>query len=98
MEALTLAAALEREFDLEIPDEDLNVDLFRSLGALSDYVLRNIRNIMNSQPMQPSERPTTLCEMLASTASVNPDATAIVDEQLSVSYAELIGRIDAYRP
>jgi acyl carrier protein len=40
VEALALALGLEREFDISIPDADLTVELFESLGALADYVAR----------------------------------------------------------
>lgn len=39
MEALTLALALEREFDIQVRDEDLTVELFSSIGNLAEYVL-----------------------------------------------------------
>jgi acyl carrier protein len=41
MEALTLALALEREFDLQVRDEDLTVELFASIGNLAEYVLHS---------------------------------------------------------
>lgn len=43
METLTLVAAIEKEFDIEIGDEDLTVDLFKSIGTLADYVLQKIK-------------------------------------------------------
>ena len=38
IEALRLALGLEKEYDIRIPDADLTVELFSSLGALVDYV------------------------------------------------------------
>lgn len=38
VETLALAAGIEQEFDLQIPDAHLKVELFRTLGALADYV------------------------------------------------------------
>jgi len=40
VEAMGLALALERDFDIQIPDGDLTVELFASLGALAEYVYR----------------------------------------------------------
>jgi len=38
VEAMTLVLSLERQFDIQVPDTDLTVELFRSLRVLSDYV------------------------------------------------------------
>ncbi len=40
VEAMALVLSLEREFDIQIPDTDLTVELFQSLRALADYVYR----------------------------------------------------------
>jgi acyl carrier protein len=40
MEALTLANALEAEFGIAIPDDDLTVELFATIGSVADYVRR----------------------------------------------------------
>lgn len=42
IEALRLATALERQFDIEIPDESLTEELFSSVGTLAGYVGRQI--------------------------------------------------------
>lgn len=42
VEALRLALGLENAFDISIPDADLNVELFSSLGALTEYVARKL--------------------------------------------------------
>ncbi len=42
VETLTLVAGIEREFDIEIKDEDLRVELFNSLGSLAEYVSQKI--------------------------------------------------------
>lgn len=39
IEVMGLALGIEREFGIQIPDEDLTVELFRNLGTLIDYVL-----------------------------------------------------------
>ena len=38
MEALSLAIALEEEFDIEVDDADLTVALFATIGSVADYV------------------------------------------------------------
>ena len=38
VEAMALLVSLEEEFGLAIPDDDLTVDLFESLGTLADYI------------------------------------------------------------
>lgn len=40
MEALTLANALETEFGIAIPDDDLTVELFATIGSVAAYVRR----------------------------------------------------------
>jgi len=42
IEALRLGLGLENAFDISIPDADLNVDLFSSLGGLADYIQQKI--------------------------------------------------------
>lgn len=42
METLSLVAAVEREFDIEVADDDLTVELFKSIGTLADYILKKI--------------------------------------------------------
>ena len=42
IEALRLALGLEKEFDIRIPDADLTVELFSSLGTLVEYVHHKI--------------------------------------------------------
>jgi acyl carrier protein len=40
IEVIALALAIEMEFDIQIADQDLNVELFKDLGSLTDYVFR----------------------------------------------------------
>ncbi len=40
METLSLVAAVEREFDIEVADDDLTVELFKSIGTLADYIMK----------------------------------------------------------
>ena len=42
IEALRLALGLEKEYDIRIPDADLTVELFGSLGVLVEYVRTKI--------------------------------------------------------
>jgi acyl carrier protein len=40
METLVLVAGIEKEFDIQVDDADLTVDLFRTIGNLAEYVLQ----------------------------------------------------------
>lgn len=40
IEVIVLALAIENEFELQIPDQDLNVGLFKDLGTLTNYILQ----------------------------------------------------------
>ncbi len=40
IEVMVLALAIENEFNLQIPDQDLTVALFKDLGTLTDYISR----------------------------------------------------------
>ena len=40
IDALTLVAALEKQFDIEVEDSDLTVGLFKTIRTLAEYVLR----------------------------------------------------------
>ena len=42
VEALALILGIEEEFDMEIPDEALTANLFRSVANLADYVWHRI--------------------------------------------------------
>ena len=42
MEALALIVGIEEAFDFEIPDEDLTVDLLRSVASLAEYVSQRL--------------------------------------------------------
>lgn len=44
IDALELLIEIENEFDIEIPDEDLNADLFSSVEYLSNYIFNVISN------------------------------------------------------
>lgn len=50
VEALRLGLGLENAFDLSIPDADLTVDLFASLGALTDYIEDKLQGRASSAP------------------------------------------------
>lgn len=40
IEAMALVAAIEKEFDIEISDNELTVDLVKNIGSLSEHVLK----------------------------------------------------------
>jgi acyl carrier protein len=40
IEAMALVAAIEKEFDIEISDEELTADLVKSIGTLTEHVLK----------------------------------------------------------
>jgi acyl carrier protein len=40
IDALTLVTALENRFGIEVNDDDLTVDLFKTVGTLAGYVAR----------------------------------------------------------
>ena len=42
METLTLVAGIEKEFDIQIADEDLTQKLFTNLATLAEYVLQQL--------------------------------------------------------
>jgi acyl carrier protein len=42
VESMVLAMALEKEFDISIPDADLTAELFATLGTLTGYVARKL--------------------------------------------------------
>jgi acyl carrier protein len=42
VEALALIVGLETEFDIEVPDEDLTTELFRSIATLANYVWQRL--------------------------------------------------------
>jgi acyl carrier protein len=42
VEALTLVVALEEAFDIEIPDEDMNIHLFQNIDTLAQYVHKKL--------------------------------------------------------
>ena len=42
VETLSLVAGIEKEFDIQIDDDDLTVDLFKNLGTLVEYVLEKM--------------------------------------------------------
>lgn len=49
IEALQLGMALENAFDISIPDADLTVDLFSSLGKLAAYVQQKV--VLQEKPV-----------------------------------------------
>ena len=42
IDALRLATALERQFDIQIPDESLTAELFTNVGTMAAYVSRQL--------------------------------------------------------
>ena len=43
IEVMALALGIEREFGIQIPDEELTLELFQDLATLTEYVLRKTR-------------------------------------------------------
>lgn len=50
MAVVALAVALEREFDLEIDDEDLTGEVFETIGTLAAFVEASTRPHLESWP------------------------------------------------
>jgi acyl carrier protein len=51
VETMALVVSLEEEFEISIPDDALTVDLFKSLGTLTDYIANAFSKTTNgSQP------------------------------------------------
>lgn len=44
IETLALVAGIEHEFNIQVDDADLTLDLFRRIGILAEYVLQKIQN------------------------------------------------------
>lgn len=42
METLTLVTGIEREFEIEVEDEELTTSLFQTLGTLTEFVIRKL--------------------------------------------------------
>jgi acyl carrier protein len=40
VDILAVSAGIEEHFDIQIPDDDLTLELFESIGTLADYVVR----------------------------------------------------------
>ena len=40
IETLALIAGIEEEYDIQVDDDDLTVDLFKNLATLAQYILR----------------------------------------------------------
>ncbi len=49
MATIELIVGLEEEFGIEVPDEDLRVELFDSVQTMADYV----RNVLHKIPATP---------------------------------------------
>ncbi len=48
IDALTLIAAIEKQFDIEVDDSDLTAGLFKTIRTLAEYVLRKTSERANS--------------------------------------------------
>jgi len=42
VEILALVAGIEKEFDIQVDDDDLTVDLFKDIGTLRAYILQKM--------------------------------------------------------
>ncbi|MEX0805588.1 MAG: acyl carrier protein [Candidatus Binatia bacterium] len=47
VETMALVVSLEEEFEISIPDDELTVDLFKSVGSLTDYIMRALLETTN---------------------------------------------------
>ena len=47
VETLALVVSLEEEFELSIPDDKLTVDLFKSVGTLTHYIMHALAGTTN---------------------------------------------------
>jgi acyl carrier protein len=43
METLSLVTGIEQEFEVEVEDEELTTGLFQTLGTLTEYVIKKLR-------------------------------------------------------
>ena len=43
METLTLVTAIEKEFDIQVEDEELTADRFQTVGTLAGFVLGKLQ-------------------------------------------------------
>ena len=53
MATIEIIVGIEKEFALQIPDEDLSVDLFDSVRTMADYVRSSLEEA-NPQDERPS--------------------------------------------
>jgi len=44
IEALVLVAAIEKEFNMQVEDDDITVGLFRDTATLAEYILQKTRD------------------------------------------------------
>ena len=47
VETVTLVVSLEEEFEISIPDDELTVDLFKTVGTLTDYIMHALLETTN---------------------------------------------------
>lgn len=47
VETMALVVSLEEEFEISIPDDELTVDLFKSVGTLTDYIMHALVETTN---------------------------------------------------
>ena len=45
METLSLVTGIEQEFEVEVEDEELTTELFRTLGSLTKYVVNKLQEV-----------------------------------------------------
>lgn len=49
---IEIIVGLEEEFDIQVPDEDLRVELFDNVQTMADYVSERLAKTKNMVPMK----------------------------------------------
>jgi long-chain acyl-CoA synthetase len=80
--ALKLVSFIEDKFEVQLEAEDFEAGKLFAITSLESLVL--------------SKRPTGLYELFASAAALHADRVAIVGSGATLTYRELLGRVDAF--
>lgn len=57
VEILGLIVCLEQEFQISVPDSELTVDLFKTIGTLANYVLNHLEEEQHRRHKKQNGRP-----------------------------------------
>ena len=55
LEVVDIVMGLEEEFDIEISDEDAGDKIGRTIGEISDYIVRRYTNLGSTVPLEPKK-------------------------------------------